>query len=546
VWHRTASNKPQVNESRLKCDDGGPPTTQPKARVDTLPGLRKTRIVSHEQGATNSGDIPNRPVSLDALVRETRDSLLRAQKASRCLTAANPDSQYSVNKFKWCAAVCREARLACRFSDQETDSIHTSSMRSRAVIEQFWEELLQALLGLFSRLALVQQKSTAPRLSRFMLIDLSTVFLDMGKEGGRRERLWLDAFAQLKKLINLTLDPQRSVKVLHQMIEHCTDPRRLARYHLYSYLYDVVYECYRIDTTTANEAIEWKSIVIHLKESISLTMRDDFLSLSKLFAAKSHEGEKSTIYPEELITRHLHGKQFAEGHYALAQAHEAAANISDSETGDQELESALYSYLEAHELLKSLHKEKAGLALAKVGLLRWRFYPKNLRPATIQFLRAAEKFEKYADRDAWWVKETKKYIAIYQEELVALGLERERKEKEERARREKREKEERECAEKLRCEAMLDNIEVLKEQAQQIHVLDDLFIFSEWLQRDFSPPESYAQQQLHLHIVDLKNRQGSRRIYLKKIIRLYHPDKNGGQGDTWKLVCSEVTKVRFL
>jgi hypothetical protein len=275
-------------------------------------------------------------------------------------------------------------------------------------------------------------------------------------------------------------------------------------------------------------------------------MRDDFLSLSKLFAAKSHEGQESANGdPADLITQHLHSKQLAEGHYALTQAHEAAANASNSKTGNQELERALDLYLEAHELLRPLDKAKAGLALAKVGLLRWRFYPKNVRPATIRFLRSAEKFERYADQDAWWVKQTKKYIAMYEEELVALELERVRKEKEEQERREQREKEDRERAKKLRCEAMLDNVEVLKDQAEQIQVLEDLLIFSELLQRDFSPPESYAQQQLHLGIVDLKNRRGSR-ISLKKIIRVYHPDKNGGQGDTWKLVCAEVTKVHFL
>ena len=126
-------------------------------------------------------------------------------------------------------------------------------------------------------------------------------------------------------------------------------------------------------------------IVFWLKESISPQMKDDFLSLSKAFPAKAHEGEKSTDDPTELITQHLHAKWFAEGHYALVQAHEAAANISSSETGVQwdELGRVLDLYQEAHDLLKSLDKEKAGLALAKVGILRWRFYPTNKQVTAI-------------------------------------------------------------------------------------------------------------------------------------------------------------------
>jgi hypothetical protein len=78
------------------------------------------------------------------------------------------------------------------------------------------------------------------------------------------------------------------------------------------------------------------------------------------------------------------------------------------------------------------------------------------------------------------------------EELVARELERVCKEKEQ-ERRERREKEDRQRARKLRCETMLSNLEVLKDQAEQIQGLEDLLTFSELLQRDFSPPESYTQ-----------------------------------------------------
>ena len=549
----TASNKPRVSGSRVKYDET-PDASLPKGRAYVPPALRKIRTVSPPKASNlpvvrgrrvpSSGVIPNRPANVNALLRETRDSLARAQRASKCLTTEKPDAQYNVNKFKWCATVCREARLACRFSDQAAETECNSPIAWR-VIDQFCEEFLQVFSSLFSRLVLVAQKPAAPKLSRIMLVDLSEAFLDMGKQGGRREHLWLEVFEELKNIISVTLDPQQSIKILQQMIARCGETQRFTRYHLYSYLYNVVVERYNIESKDASDESEWKLIVTHLKQTISSSMRDEFLSLSKFFAPKSREGHSSTVVdPAELVTRLVHATQFAEGHCALAQAHEAAAHISDPETGYRELEKALDCYNEAHELLKTFDKENAGLAMAKIGLLRWRFYPKSDRPAAIRFLKSAMKFE--TDPDSWWVTQTKKCITTYEQELIALEQERLRKEREEQKRREQRAKEERERAEQLRCETMLNKLDTLKKKAENIYVLDDLFTFSESLQRDFAPPESNAQDQLHLYIADLKKRLSSRRICLKKIIRLYHPDKNGGQGDAWKVVCVEITKVISL
>jgi hypothetical protein len=557
VSQAAASTKPRVSGSRV--DDGKiPGASMPKTRAYVPPALREIPTVSPPRASDlpgvsecrvpNSAGIPDRPANVDALLRATRASLARAKRASKCLTIDKPDAQYGVNKFKWCATICREARLACRWCDQarETES-HSPSPRAWKVIDEFCEGILQAFSSLFSRLVLAAQKPTAPKLNRFMLVDLLTAFLDMGKQGGIRECLWLEGFEKLKNIMSLTLDPQQCIKVLQEIVANYGDTRRFIRYHLYSYLYNAVYERYNIESKDAIDVTDWELIVTHLKQSISSSMRDDFLSLSKFFAPKSCEGHSTTVVdPLKLVTQILHAMQFAEGHYALAQAHEAAANISDPEMGYRELEKALHWYSEAHELLKAFDKENAGLAIAKIGLLRWRFYPKSDRPAAIQFLKSALKFEKNTDRGSWWLTQTKKHIAMYEEELIALKKERLRKEKEEQKRREQREKEERARAEELRCKAMFNNLETLKKKAEKIQVLDDLFTFSESLQRDFDPPESIARNQLRLHITNLKEGQNSRRICLKRIIRLYHPDKNGAQGDTWKVVCAEVTKVVSL
>ena len=78
-------------------------------------------------------------------------------------------------------------------------------------------------------------------------------------------------------------------------------------------------------------------------------------------------------------------------------------------------------------------------------------------------MRSAQEFEKYADQEAWWVTETKKYIAMYEKQLVDLQREQLRKEEEEQKRAERCQKEEHEKQEKLRQELMLQNIEALKE-----------------------------------------------------------------------------------
>jgi hypothetical protein len=87
VWHPRPSNKPKANEIGVKRD-GGP---RSPARVDDVPGLSKIRTASQTEAPTNSGAIPNHPVSFDMLVHETHDSLTHTQKASRCLMAENPD-----------------------------------------------------------------------------------------------------------------------------------------------------------------------------------------------------------------------------------------------------------------------------------------------------------------------------------------------------------------------------------------------------------------------------------------------------------------------
>ena len=85
-------------------------------------------------------------------------------------------------------------------------------------------------------------------------------------------------------------------------------------------MYDTVYECYEIETTTANEALEWKAIFIHLTETITPSMKDDFLNLLKVFAGKSRNDEKTTVDdPANLITRHIQAKRLTEGNYALSQ-----------------------------------------------------------------------------------------------------------------------------------------------------------------------------------------------------------------------------------
>ena len=250
---RPVSNNIQRSEARHRSDRG--PSASRKTTLNNASGQWRTGIVSHELPATNSRAILNRPGVFEVLLHETHESLLRVQKASRCLTAEEPNREYGANKFKWCANLCRVAWLACRFSNRDTRS-QTPSIRLLTVIEQFFEDLTHVFSGLFCRLTLLYRVSAALRPGRLMIVDLCTVFLDMGNIDVIQEGLWVEGFAQLKKLINVTHDPWQSVKALHQMISHCIGPRNLARYHLYLHLYDIVYACYRNDAKSANEDFE--------------------------------------------------------------------------------------------------------------------------------------------------------------------------------------------------------------------------------------------------------------------------------------------------
>src|SRR5271167_932253 len=160
VSQAAARTKPRVSGNRVKYGEI-PGASMPKTRAYVPPALQEIPNVSpprasHLSGMSrrrvpNSAGIPDRLANVDALLRATRASLARAKRASECLTTEKPDAQYDTNKIKWCATICQEAKLACRFSDQSTETeSHPPSIRVQKVIDEFYEEFLQAFSSLFS------------------------------------------------------------------------------------------------------------------------------------------------------------------------------------------------------------------------------------------------------------------------------------------------------------------------------------------------------------------------------------------------------------
>jgi hypothetical protein len=491
--------------------------------------------------------------NIPSLLGQSSIGLSRAKAAAKCIVQEHRDAQYNANTIKWCRIICQETR---KFSfglllngQKRTTEVRQAQIRAQAEIDDRHHEFVRLFLSLFSRLASTAQKPTPPILGN-TLIDLVQSFMTTsGQHGGRQEQIWLDGLRELKKFL-ANLDPNEGMECLREALIDC-EAEKLARFHIYSALFQMVWERYETEWKHGGGVHEWELAASRLRRYASMTA--DFLTIVKSLPSDVRfDQQANVIRPAELAIRLSDATRFAEGHSILVQAHEAAADMSDpavntnsteTKASKQKFNEVVELYFSAYYALIDIDKANAGFAMAKIGFMHWNSLLQNDRSKAIPFLNRALRLEKDVEPDSWWLEKAKIYITVYEEELRTREQERLRKEEEKLKRREERAREARELAERVRCQVMSDKLEILKIKGEGVRSVEALLAFLEWVQAHYSPPELRAQNQLQQHIEELGKRLRPRRIGLKKIIMLYHPDKNGKQGDMWKDICAEVTKV---
>ena len=529
----------------------GPPSSMDSKKVGGLPKAKGSASNSVRPHPRPPDDHTARYINVESLLPEGRAGLSRAQKAAKNIVQ-NRDVRYDINKMKWCSTICQETR---RFWNGQKQIGRSSQARSggrtHPDIDELQHEFLRLFSNLFSRLASEVQKQNPPRVDD-MLDDLMKTFMTVsGQQGDKHEQIWLEGLGALKKLLK-TLDSYDAIERVREVLMKC-DGGKLGRYHIYSAFFELILHRYEAEFKLGCDVHGWELAASRLKEYTPAFMTSEFKSLANSFpSACREEASANVLGPSDLLRRISDVTCFADGHYHLSQAHEIATNIAHRAESmksaqnkglEPELNEALKFYTRAHELLIHVDRSSAGLAMAKLGQLRWQFLPKNERSTSIPFLREVLQFEKDVERDTWWLKQTKKYLAIYDEDQRLKEHERLKKEKERQKRREQQAREERKMAEGVRYQAMFNNLGKLKHRGEAVRSWGNLFAFLERLEEQYPPPDRNGQERLREYIANLRNDCAAQRICLRKIIRLYHPDKNGTQGDLWKDICAEVTKV---
>jgi len=512
-------------------------------------------------------DQSHQMTNIPELLRRSRGGLFRAQRAAKSLISENREVQFSVNKIKWRKTVCQETlkfsrRLLLDEGNQGRE-VPEERILARAKIDKCHHGFVRLFQTLFSGLASAVQKWNPPELGD-ILVHLVKAFIAIGgQQGGRQEKMWLDGLGELQKLL-AALDPNQGIECLQDCLKDC-EGEGLARYHIYRILFQIVLRQYEDEWIHGRGTQHWKRVLSQLQRSSCMTI--GFLVL-----AQSFPSTPDIITPTTAVAERLwQATRFAEGHHVLSQATEGEVDIFNQATSwrrESQFNRLRKLYSRAHEALKDIDKANSGIALARIGILRWKLFPSNQRSIAIGFLNRALEFENDVDPNTQWLLQAKTYIDEYKAEQKAkeeeflrqkreeqewqerrrreLEEERLQKEREEKKQRERRAQEMREMAERAREQKRLDNLEIMRNKGNNVETRDELVGFLEWIWRNYHPPELNSQTQLQEQIGPLKlGRSRSVKLGLKKIIRLYHPDKNANQGEGWKIVSAEVTKVPF-
>lgn len=502
---------------------------------------RSTNFRARKQPGTQPPPKDNKqrqPITnIPDLLHRSATGLSRAKTAAKCLVTQNRDAHYNVNKIKWSKIIYQKTlTFSCGLLSDGGIEVRQRRIPAQAKIDECHNDFIRLFQTLFAQLASVVQKPNPPDLDD-VLVHLVKPFMAIhGPEGGRQEKVWLDTLDELQRLL-VALDHDQAFECLQESLGD-RDVDKLARYHVYSMLFERVVRRYEEEWIHGHGVCHWELVLSRLRSSSSMIF--DFMALVP--------STPDIITHQTAVTQRLRrATNFSEGHYFLSQAFEAEADIFDQTIGMQkesQFNKVRELYSRAHKQLMEVDKANAGFALARIGILRWKLFPASERSVAIEFLTGALAFENDAEPDSQWLIRTKEYIEMYKEEEKAKENERLRKEREKQKRQERRAQKLREMEERERENKWLENLEILRDQGDDVETRDELVEFLEWMRTNYNPLEVSAQTQLQQQIGELKLGQScSAKLALKRIIRLYHPDKNGNQGEGWKNVSAEVTKV---
>jgi hypothetical protein len=95
-----------------------------------------------------------------------------------------------------------------------------------------------------------------------------------------------------------------------------------------------------------------------------------------------------------------------------------------------------------------------------------------------------------------------------------------------------------------RSKTIFPNVEILNARALAVNTPPDLTKLFIWIHNVYRPDhvDSWAAEVVEqiISIDTVTHRE------FRKFVRIYHPDKNGGHGEDWLLLCGEITKVSIL
>ena len=489
----------------------------------------------------------NRSDSVDNVLAVVRSSLRQTQRAVKSLTIDKPHTRYDNDKLKWISVICKETNASfARISKTraEQDQFCTPT-RADAELDLLLEDFGRLYVSLFSRV-------TCATLGAEVIDELARVFISTScLQTGKRETIWLQGLQKVTDLM-LQLDPAHSLHLYQTFLEDLRHNQRFPRYHIYVHLFRVVLQLYDTKLGRTGESSEWEFLSDTITTYAGESMIDDFRSLSKSLTPRLDNRLTANACPEQLIQRLSVASRIAKGHMFLSRAHEARGNLSDelkrasNHTNDKlmrEFQRVVELYKEAQELLMDSDKDSSGLALTILGRLHWNFPIGRNGSLAYVYFQSAVCLEDVVQATSWWLGEAKRSLVEYEEHLRVLKEEAMRKEEEEQR---KRKQEEEQClrqAEQARLQEMLDNLDDLKSKGSRITSVQDMVEFFGWIYREYPPPGDSPRVQLRQYGEQFKNQEHARRLCVKKIIRLFHPDKNGKQGDRWREICAEITKV---
>ena len=515
-----------------------------------------------------------RPISIDNTLKQIRASHHEARRASKLLAANKPDSQHRVNKVKWCNIICQETK----FSFSQISKVQTEQGRSGAVNPRIQAELdrcLQAFEELYSTLfSQVRSSLLGPQL----ICDLARSFVITAplQSSIRCQVRWREGFRHLTKLFS-DLRCDEVCDLYETCLAELREKDIIPRYQILLNSFQRVLSEYDTKWSHLRQIEELELAIQTMNTYTSTSKADEFLSLAESVPSIFRKNSKQLVSESISLVRRLSiALKFVKGRLFLSRAHEAQAVLAEkrrlnrpSSELNLAFDEAVELYSNAYELLAESNKQEGGHALFMLGQLHWKFPRDGNKAIAYRYYKRVVSLDSIIDAQylevAWRrihehkehlrrrqadqlrrEKEERERRARMEEEAKRQREEARRKQRAEQAEREKNERERQEQIRRSQWQSMEGKLNDLRELANVVTSVDDVALMLQRIEDTFPHPDPSCPDQLRQYRNTLKGQASGVRNCLKKVIRLYHPDKNGTRAEIWKYICAEITKVANL